>query len=57
MWIMQKMGYNRGVLFVSVRRIGGMCFSSNEKAKGDDKNRGGCRKNRGENRKSGEQMS
>lgn len=50
MWIMQKMGWNRGVQFVSVRRIGGMCFSSNEKAKGDDKNRG-------ENRKSGEQMS
>lgn len=40
MWIMQKMGSNRGVLFVSVCRIGGMCFSSNEKAKGGDKNRG-----------------
>ena len=41
---------------MSIRRIGGMCFSSNEKTKGGNKNRGGCRKNRGENRKSGEQM-
>ena len=56
MWIMQKKGENQGVQFVSVRRIGGMCFSSNEKTKGGDKNRGGCRKNRGENLKSGEQM-
>ena len=39
MWIMQKMGWNRGVQFVSVRRIGGMCFLSNEKASGNDKNR------------------
>ena len=40
-------GVESGALFVSVRRIGGMCFSSNEKASGNDKNRAVNQQKRG----------